>query len=77
MKETLKNTSDIWRLHRKAPDYTLYSDEYNVPIGIIEAKKPRYSRLTDGLEQADGYAKNLGHITKFVCYLLRGGREQY
>ena len=64
----LKNPEDVKRLKRGSPDYVLYSDDSDVPIGIIEAKTPtkKYRNLSDGLEQGMAYAKLLGRENMVV-----------
>ena len=55
----LRNPADSKKLGRARPDYVLYAEGSDIPIGIIEAKKPRYSKMADALEQARKYAEKL------------------
>lgn len=57
----LRSSRDRKRLGRLRPDYTLYAEDSDVPIGIIEAKRPNHPRMEDALKQSIKYAKRLGH----------------
>ena len=56
----LRSSRDKKRLERLRPDYTLYSEDSDVPIGIIEAKRPNHPHMEDALNQGLKYAKKLG-----------------
>lgn len=58
--QRVKTVAEKQKLSRKLPDFVLYQKDTNVPIGIIEAKKPGES-LEKALREAEKkYASPLG-----------------
>ena len=62
----LKLKEDKKKLGKLRPDYVLYANDSDIPIGIIEAKKPKHKRMSEALDQAKKYAKKLNYPNMII-----------